>query len=126
MMGVPHRPVVGFGVGPVAELLVEAGGLEAERIEKDMAAAALHRASLGRLHQAPAEVPTAQRLADPEDPDIQDTAPDRAEEAADDLVAPVPEEEIDRRVFAEAGDRDVVAVEMVHHDLLEAVGGVGL
>src|SRR5258706_1003067 len=110
MMGVPHRPVVGLGVGPVAELLVEAGGLEAERVEKDVAATALHRASLGRLHQAPAEVPPPQRLADPENPHVQGAAPDRAEEAAHELVAPVPEEENYRRVFAKAGDRDVVAV----------------
>src|SRR5678815_3944882 len=107
----PARPALRPAIDLVAELLVEAGGLEAERVQEHVAAAALGRAPLRHLHQALAEALAAQGLADPEDADEHDAAPGRRQEPPDHLVARIAEEEIDRRVLLEAGDRDVVGVQ---------------
>lgn len=125
-MGVSHRPVVGAGVDLVALLEIEAGGLKAERVKEDVAAPALDRAALRRLQELlPVALP-AQCPGDPEDPHVEHAAPDRAQETTQHLLAPVPEEEIDRGVLGQTGHAHVVRVEVVGDRLLEALGGVGI
>src|SRR6185312_10732563 len=66
---------------------------------------------LSLVHQARAPVLAAHRIVDPQVGDLQPTAPDRTQHAAERLAALALHEELDRIPGRHAGNADIVQVE---------------
>src|SRR5262245_64321181 len=95
--------VVEHGVGLVAELAVEAGGLEAVRVEHDLAAAPPHGLALRRRQQLAAEpLPTAV-FTHPEVADLATRPPRPSVESGDHDTVGIADEEGEQGAVGDAG-----------------------